>query len=165
MTAGSTRRTPLRRFTQATRTNRKATIGVALMAIFFYFALFPGLLAHQSPTAYSPHITAPPSAAHWLGTDNIGADIYAQVIDGTRNVMILAIAVGALTTAVAMVIGVTAAYLGGVWDGVLNLVTDVLLVIPIFPLLIIIAGYFPNAGNDVLIVVLSFTGWSYTARA
>ena len=78
--------------------------------------------------------------------------------------MILAIAVGALTTAVAMVIGVAAAYLGGLWDSVLNFVTDVLLVIPIFPLLIIVAAYFPNAGNDVLILVLSFTGWSYTAR-
>ncbi|MGH3156240.1 MAG: ABC transporter permease [Streptosporangiaceae bacterium] len=162
--AGPRRGTALRRFVQAIRTNRKATIGVVLMAIFIFVSLFPGLLAHQSPTAYSTHIMAPPSAAHWLGTDNIGADIYAQVIDGTRNVVILAVAVGALTTTVAMVIGVAAAYLGGVWDGVLNFVTDVLLVIPIFPLLIIVASYFPNAGNDVLILVLSFTGWSYTAR-
>jgi peptide/nickel transport system permease protein len=65
---------------------------------------------------------------------------------------------------VAMLIGVAAAYLGGVWDSVLNFVTDVLLVIPIFPLLIIIAAYLPNAGNNVLILVLAFTGWSYTAR-
>ncbi len=161
---GPRRRTALHRFTGAIRTNRKATIGVVLMAIFIFVSLFPGLLAHQSPTAFSSDITGPPSAAHWLGTDNIGADIYAQVIDGTRNVMILAIAVGALTTAVAMVIGVAAAYLGGLWESVLSFVTDVLLVIPIFPLLIIIAAYFPNAGNIELILVLSFTGWSYTAR-
>lgn len=162
--AGQRRRTALNRITRAIRTNRKATIGVVLMAIFIFVALFPGLVSHTDPNAVTNHVFAHPSAAHWLGTDNLGRDIYAQVIDGTRNVLILALAVGLLTTTVAMLIGVAAAYLGGLWDSVLNFVTDVLLVIPIFPLLIIIAAYLPNAGNNVLILVLTFTGWSYTAR-
>jgi|HubBroStandDraft_6_1064221.scaffolds.fasta_scaffold20508_3 peptide/nickel transport system permease protein len=162
--SGPHRRSAQNRITKAIRTNRKATIGVGLMAVFIFVALFPGLLAHQDPNAISNHVFAHPSAAHWLGTDNLGRDLYAQVIDGTRNVLILALAVGLLTTVVAMLIGVAAAYLGGVWDSVLNFVTDVLLVIPIFPLLIIIAAYLPNAGNNVLILVLTFTGWSYTAR-
>jgi peptide/nickel transport system permease protein len=162
--SGPDRRSALRRVTKAVRTNRKATIGVVLMAIFILVALFPGLITHQSPSAISTHVFAHPSAAHWLGTDNLGRDIYAQVIDGTRNVLVLALAVGLLSTVVATLIGVAAAYLGGVWDSVLNFVTDVLLVIPIFPLLIIIAAYLPNAGNSVLILVLTFTGWSFTAR-
>jgi peptide/nickel transport system permease protein len=162
--SGPDRRGALRRVTKAIRTNRKATIGVVLMAIFIFVALFPGLITHQSPSAISTHVFAHPSAAHWLGTDNLGRDIYAQVIDGTRNVLVLALAVGLLSTAVATLIGVAAAYLGGIWDNVLNFVTDVLLVIPIFPLLIIIAAYLPNAGNSVLILVLTFTGWSFTAR-
>jgi peptide/nickel transport system permease protein len=157
-------RSALNRITRAIRTNRKATIGVVLMAIFIFVALFPGLFAHQNPNTVTTQVFARPSAAHWLGTDNLGRDIYAQVIDGTRSVLILALAVGLLTTAVAILIGVAAAYLGGVWDSVLNFVTDVLLIIPIFPLLIIIAAYLPNAGNYVLILVLALTGWSYTAR-
>ncbi len=162
--SGPDRRSALRRVTKAVRTNRKATIGVVLMAIFVFVALFPGLITHQSPSAISTHVFAHRSAAHWLGTDNLGRDIYAQVIDGTRNVLVLALAVGLLSTVVATLIGVAAAYLGGVWDSVLNFLTDVLLVIPIFPLLIIIAAYLPNAGNSVLILVLTFTGWSFTAR-
>jgi peptide/nickel transport system permease protein len=162
--SGPHRQSALHSITKAIRTNRKATIGVVLMTVFIFVALFPGLLAHQDPNAISNHIFAHPSAAHWLGTDNLGRDLYAQVIDGTRSVLILALAVGLLTTVVAMLIGVAAAYLGGLWDSVLNFVTDVLLVIPIFPLLIIIAAYLPNAGNKVLILVLTFTGWSYTAR-
>jgi peptide/nickel transport system permease protein len=134
------------------------------MVVFVFVAIFPGLLARQNPGTVTTHVFAHPSAAHWLGTDNLGRDIYAQVIDGTRNVLILALAVGLLTTTVATLIGVAAAYLGGVWDSVLNFVTDVLLIIPIFPLLIIIAAYLPNSGNYVLILVLAFTGWSYTAR-
>jgi peptide/nickel transport system permease protein len=161
---GARHRSALNRIGKAIRTNRKATIGVVLMAIFIIVALFPGLFAHQDPNTATTQVLARPSAAHWLGTDNLGRDVYAQVIDGTRNVLILALAVGFLTTVVAMLIGVAAAYLGGVWDSVLNFVTDVLLVIPIFPLLIIIAAYLPNAGNNVLILVLTFTGWSYTAR-
>jgi peptide/nickel transport system permease protein len=162
--SGPQGRSALRRITKAVRTNRKATIGVALMAIFVFVALFPSLITHQSPDEISRQVFAHPSAAHWLGTDNLGRDVYAQVIYGTRNVLILALAVGFLSTAVATLIGVAAAYLGGVWDSVLNFVTDVLLVIPLFPLLIIIAAYLPNAGNSVLILVLTFTGWSYTAR-
>jgi peptide/nickel transport system permease protein len=158
------RRSAQNRITKAIRTNRKATIGVVLMAVFIFVALFPGVLAHQDPNLVTTHVFAHPSAAHWLGTDNLGRDVYAQVIDGTRNVLILAIAVGLLTTVLAMLIGVAAAYLGGLWDSVLNFVTDVLLVIPLFPLLIIVAAYLPGAGNDVLILVLTFTGWSYTAR-
>jgi peptide/nickel transport system permease protein len=162
--SGAQRGSALRRVTKAIRTNRKATIGVVLMAIFIFVALFPGLLTSQNPNTISTQVFAHPSAAHLLGTDNLGRDVYAQVIDGTRNVLILAISVGLLTTVIAMLIGVAAAYLGGVWDSVLNFVTDVLLVIPLFPLLIIIAAYVPTAGNAVLILVLTFTGWSYTAR-
>jgi peptide/nickel transport system permease protein len=65
---------------------------------------------------------------------------------------------------IAMLIGVAAAFYGGLWDGSLSLVTDVLLVIPLFPLLIVIAAYVQNAGTLVLVVVLTLTGWSYTAR-
>jgi peptide/nickel transport system permease protein len=162
--SGPHRWSALHGITKAIRTNRKATIGVVLMAVFIFVALFPGLLAHQDPNAITNHVFAHPSAAHWLGTDNLGRDVYAQVIDGTRNVLILALAVGLLTTTVAMLIGVAAAYLGGLWDSVLNFVTDVLLVIPIFPLLIIIGAYLPGAGNNILILVLTFTGWSFTAR-
>src|SRR5262249_56464847 len=78
---------------------------------------------------------------HWLGTTAFGQDMFAQVVYGTRPVLLIAFGVGLLATIVAMLIGVAAAYLGGAWDGTLNVITDVLLVIPLFPLLIIIGSY------------------------
>ena len=90
--------------------------------------------------------------------------MFSQLIWGTRQSLIIAFAVGALATAVAVVVGVSAAYLRGAWDGVLSLVTDVLLVIPIFPLIIVIAAYLKNAGTVVMIIVLGALGWSYGAR-
>ena len=63
-----------------------------------------------------------------------------------------------------VLIGVTAAYRGGVTDGVLSLFTDLFLVIPAFPLVVVIAAYSKNGGNTILIAVLVVTGWSYGAR-
>ena len=148
---------------RAVTSNRKATAGAVLLLVFIVVALVPGLIAHQSPTAiFRPKLGI--SAHHQLGTTALGQDMYAQVIYGTRPVLEIAFGVGLGATIIAMLIGVAAAYLGGAWDSVLNLITDVLLVIPLFPLLIVLARYLNGAGTLVMIVVITATGWSYTAR-
>jgi len=153
-----------RRIWRAVRRNRKATAGAILLLFFCFLALFPGLIAHDSPTAEIYGRSMGVSSAHLLGTTAYGQDLFAQVVWGTRQVMIIAFGAGLAATAIAAIIGVTAAYVGGATDGVLNLITDVLLVIPLFPLLIVIAAYVQNSGTLVLITVLTLTGWSYTAR-
>ncbi len=154
----------LRRMARAITANRKATAGAVLLAIFSFVALFPGLIAHDDPTADIYPRSLGPSAHHLLGTTAFGQDMFAQVIYGARPVLEIALAVGLGATIIAMLIGVAAAYLGGAWDGGLNLLTDVLLVIPLFPLLIVIATYLHGAGTTVMIAVLIVTGWSFTAR-
>jgi peptide/nickel transport system permease protein len=149
---------------QAVRSNRKATVGTALLALFVLVSLFPGVIAHDNPgaDAYAPRLGL--TTAHLLGTTAQGQDMFAQLVWGTRTVMIIAFVVGLAATGIAVLIGVAAAYLGGLWDGSLSVLTDVLLVIPLFPLLIIIAGYAHGASTLVLIVVITLTSWSYTAR-
>jgi peptide/nickel transport system permease protein len=153
----------LRRMARAITSNRKATAGAVLLLIFIVIALIPGVIAHESPTTYYQRGLGL-SANHLLGTTALGQDLFAQVIYGTRPVLEIAFGVGLGATIIAMLIGVTAAYLGGIWDGALNLFTDVLLVIPLFPLLIVLARYLNGAGTVVMIVVITATGWSYTAR-
>jgi peptide/nickel transport system permease protein len=154
----------LRRMARAITANRKATVGALLLLLFTFVALFPGLIAHDNPQAEIYPRSQTPSAQHWLGTTSFGQDMFSQVIYGTRPVLLIAVGVGLLATFVAMLIGVAAAYLGGAWDGTLNVITDVLLVIPLFPLLIIIGSYLHGAGTTVMIAVIAATGWSYTAR-
>jgi peptide/nickel transport system permease protein len=153
-----------RRIWRAIRRNRKATAGVILLLFFCFLGLFPGLIAGDNPNAEIYGRSMGISSAHPLGTTAYGQDIFAQVVWGTREVLIIAFGAGLAATAIAAIIGVTAAYVGGATDGVLNLITDVLLVIPLFPLLIVIAAYVQNSGTVVLIAVLTLTGWSYTAR-
>jgi peptide/nickel transport system permease protein len=163
-----TRRLPssqaLNRIGRAVRSNRKATAGTVLLVIFILVALFPGLIAHDNPNAdaFAPHLGL--SSAHLLGTTAYGQDMWAQLVWGTRNVLTIAFVVGLGATAIAVLVGIAAAYLGGLWDGSLSVITDVLLVIPLFPLLIVIAGYAHGGTTLVLIVVITATSWSYTAR-
>src|ERR1700678_799496 len=115
-----TRRLPssqaLNRIGRAVRSNRKATAGTILLVIFILVALFPGVIAHDSPTldAFKPHLGL--SLAHLLGTTAYGQDMFAQLVWGTQNVMIIAFTAGLATTAIAVLIGVAGASLGGLWD-------------------------------------------------
>jgi peptide/nickel transport system permease protein len=152
------------RFLRAVTSNGKATAGAILLVLFVVLALFPGLFAHDDPSAQAYDRNLGPSAQHLFGTTGTGQDVFAQAVYGTRQVLEIAFGAGLASTLIAAAIGVAAAYLGGFWDGALNLFTDVVLVIPLFPLLIVIAAYVHNSGTLVLITLLTFTGWAYTAR-
>jgi oligopeptide/dipeptide ABC transporter ATP-binding protein len=144
--------------------NKKALVGVLLLLVFTVLAIFPGQIAPYNGQAeiFTPALG--PSRQHLLGTTAYGQDIFSQVIWGTRLSVVIALAVGGLATALAVLVGVSAGYLGGATDGFLSLVTDVILVLPIFPLIIVIAAYEKNAGLLTLVVVLGVLGWSYGAR-
>lgn len=144
--------------------NRKAVAGLAILAVFVVVALIPGLLAPYDPHAQIFDQILPPSRAHLLGTTGNGQDIFSQLIWGTRESLVIAIVAGMLATTLSLIIGVSAAYLGGVADHVLSLFTDVFLVIPTLPLMIVVAAYARNGGLAVLIGVIVITGWSYGAR-
>jgi oligopeptide/dipeptide ABC transporter ATP-binding protein len=152
------------RLGRALRRSRKGTAGAAMLLFFVVLAIFPGEIAPYSPTFIGFPRGLGPSAAHWLGTTSQGQDIYSQLIWGTRQSLTIALAAGGLATLISVLVGVSAAYLGGIKDGILSLITDVLLVIPILPLIIVIAAYLHGAGLTDMIIVLGALGWSYGAR-
>ncbi|HEX6680598.1 MAG TPA: ABC transporter permease, partial [Gaiellaceae bacterium] len=144
--------------------NRKALVGVGLLVFFLVLAIFPGEIAPDDPRAKIFPRGLGPSVHHLLGTTAYGEDVFSQLIWGTRQSVLIAFAVGGLATLIAVLVGVTAGYLGGMTDGILSLITDVILVIPIFPLIIVIAAYERNSGFVTLVLVLGALGWSYGAR-
>lgn len=145
--------------------NRKALVGAILLAMFVIVALFPRLFTSVSdPNASQFEQMLPPGPGHLLGTTAFGQDIWAQLVWGTRPSLFVAVVAGALASIISVLVGVTAAYLGGVADDLLSLLTDVFLVLPAFPLIIVIAAYAGGGGMTVVIGVLVVTGWSYGAR-
>jgi peptide/nickel transport system permease protein len=105
-----------------------------------------------------------PSAQHWFGTTQVGQDVLSQVLTGIRLTLELALLVGVIVTVLSVLIGVTSAFLGGIWDDILSLITNVFLVIPALPLLVVLLGYLSNQGQTPTIFVLSLLGWPWGAR-
>src|ERR1700722_13917441 len=145
--------------------NRKANLGLALFGFFLIVSIFPGLFTTDhdpdTPGAFRPALGV--SGAHLLGTTSLGQDVYSQLIYGARQSLEIAVIAGAFATVLSVLIGVSAAYIGGIVDDVLSLFTNVVLILPTFPLIIILARY-AGQSNTVMITVLVVTGWSYGAN-
>lgn len=144
--------------------NRKALAGVVLLGIFALVAILAPVISPYDPHSLQFQQILGPSREHLLGTTGNGQDIFSQLLWSTRQSLLLAIAAGFMATVISVVVGVSAAYLGGLWDHLLNLFTDVFLVIPTLPLMIVVAAYAKSGGVAVLIAVIVITGWSYGAR-
>ena len=152
-----------RRFIRAVLGNRKAVAGALILLLMAFVAAFPGLIAPDDPQAslYGPNLGA--SSAHLLGTTQLGQDVFSQLIWGTRLTLVVTVVVSVIATFISMIIGVTAAYVGGVTDRVLTVVTDVFLILPVLPLLILLSAYL-TPGVSSLIIVLTITSWAFQAR-
>jgi peptide/nickel transport system permease protein len=144
-----------------------AKAGAILLGIFILIGIIGPLFTPYDPSYQDPTLSAslrPPSSAHLLGTTQSGQDVFSQLLVGIRLTLELAFIVGAIATILAVLVGVTAAFLGGVWDEILTLATNVFLVIPALPLLIVLLGELPQKGQTATIVVLSLLGWPWGAR-
>ena len=142
----------------------KIRLGAGILGFFVLVAIFGPLIFTQNPRAYSNDSLAPPSAAHWLGTTQVGQDVFAQVVYGTRVTLLVGFSVGLVATALAVVIGLSAGYFGGLIDDVLSLLMNVFLLIPALPLAIVLGGYLTVRGPIPVTIVLTITGWAFGAR-
>jgi peptide/nickel transport system permease protein len=145
----------------------KAKFGAVLFGVFVLAAIIGPEVSPYDPSYANPDpslLMAHPSAQHLLGTTQTGQDVLSQLLDGIRQTILLAMVVGIIATALSVIVGVTSAFLGGVWDEFLSLVTNVFLVIPALPLLILLLGYLSGRGQWPTIIVLSVLGWPWGAR-
>jgi peptide/nickel transport system permease protein len=143
--------------------------GVAGIVFFFGMVLLallaPFVADHASATDFNLLATRQaPSWHHLFGTTDQGSDVWAQVVWGARRSLLLGAAAGVLATVVAATLGIFAAYVGGVVDEILMLITNVFLVIPAIPLLIDITAFLHTRGMLVMILVIGGLLWSMEAR-
>ena len=107
----------------------------------------------------------PPSAAHWLGTDFQGRDVWMQVVHGGKDVLIVGFLTGIIATFTAITLGSLSAVLGGWFDSLVMWFTDVWLTIPQFPLLAVIAVFVKLTDAWALALILSLFAWPSLTRA
>ena len=105
-----------------------------------------------------------PSSDHWLGTDRFGRDVLALVLISLPVSLTVAFLAGALSTVLGVIVGFTAGYKGGKLDSFLRTITDMFIVIPTLPLIIILAANTRNLGSVRLALVLAAFSWPFAAR-
>jgi peptide/nickel transport system permease protein len=169
--------------------NPKVIAGLVMLAPFVVVAIIGRWIAPYSPnrtdlqnwvqhvlvpgtgpgtgvsTQYYP-LPLPPSPAHWLGTTVFAQDVLSQLLVSAQATLFVGLLAAVIATALSVIFGVSAGYLGGYADEGLSLVANVFLAIPGLPLLIVLAGYAPSAGSSIMLVavIIAVTAWAYSAR-
>jgi peptide/nickel transport system permease protein len=146
------------------RVNPKTGTGLGILGFFVLIAVIGPWIAPYDPSAMGPDLLRPPSAAHPFGTTQTGQDIFSQILVGTRGVLVVGLVAGLIATVLSVLVGVTAGFLGGTADEVLSALSNVFLVVPALPLIIIVVSFLPDASDLVIALAISATGWAWGAR-
>src|SRR5947209_9498859 len=167
----------------------KVIAGLVILGVFSVVAIIGRWITPYSPNAthsqnWVQHVLVPgtggdsgfpasyyplpygPSAAHWLGTTVFAQDVWSQLLASTQATMFVGLLAAAIATALSIIFGVSAGYIGGATDEGLSLIANVFLASPGLPLLIVLADYVPSAGSSIFLVaaIIAVTTWAYSAR-
>ncbi len=153
----------LREFWYIYSRNKLGVIGLAILTIYIAIAILAPVIAPYDPKARIGSPMEPPSPKHLLGTDELGRDILSLVIYGTRISLLVGVLAATITMIIGTLIGILAGYFGKFIDDILMRITDLFLVIPGLPLIIVLAVVLgPSIWNIILVIAL--ISWPTTAR-
>jgi ABC-type dipeptide/oligopeptide/nickel transport system permease subunit len=142
--------------------NPMSAFGIVLLTAIVLVTLLAPLLTSQDPTIPMSLPGQAPSWTNPMGTTDQGYSVYTQVIHGGRISLMVALAATVMT--ISIVLGLLAAYKGGVVDDVINLAANVFIVIPTLPLLIVISAFLDQTGPWTMAVIIGLTSWAIETR-
>jgi peptide/nickel transport system permease protein len=139
-------------------------VGAVIMAVFVFAAIFANVLTGYDPVATNAALSlAPPSAAHWLGADFMGRDVYARIVYGARISLAVGLGSTTLGCSIGVALGLASGYLGGWVDLIIQRITDVLQGMPLLVLALVMAASLgPSLTNT--IIAISIPLIPYSAR-
>lgn len=140
------------------RWSGKLAVGLFLSLGIIAFAIIAPFFT-QSPTSTENARYLPPSTEHWLGTNHLGIDIFAQLANGGSGSLMVGLVAGSIALVLSLIFGIIAGYSGGWTDEVLRLITNVMLVIPGLPLVIVVSAYLSTRSLWIVACILGFTAW------
>jgi peptide/nickel transport system permease protein len=152
---------------RAWRAFRRHVPAVVSLAVFVTLAVAcaaaPWLAPYPFDAIDLDSVRQPPSLHHWMGTDDLGRDVFTRVLYGGRVSIFIGVLAAAVGASLGTTVGALAGYYGGIVDNVLMRVTDVVYAIPTLPLLIILSSY-TRAAAASMVLVVGFLSWMATAR-
>jgi peptide/nickel transport system permease protein len=147
------------------RYNGEFAFGALIMLVVVGMSLASFFSPYSAIDTYLQPMDVPPSAAYWFGTNSRGQDIFWQLTFALRNTLAFGFVVALLSRVISLTVGLISGYMGGIVDRVLMSINDTFIVIPLFPLLVLL--YFVLRDDMtwfVLALVMSLLGWAYDAR-
>jgi peptide/nickel transport system permease protein len=144
--------------------NPLALLGLVIIALLCLVAIFAPFIATHDPLLQDlDNALKPPSGAHWLGTDELGRDIYSRIVHGARVTLYIVALVSITVGPIGLAVGATAGYLGGWADTVLMRITDLFLSFPSLVLTLAFAAAL-GPGLDHAVLAIALTAWPPIAR-
>ncbi|MDH5440689.1 MAG: ABC transporter permease [Candidatus Bathyarchaeota archaeon] len=156
------------RFLREVTSSIRGKVGFSVTLVFVLMATIGPIVLPLEFTSFNlEKAYSPPSFEHPLGCDYFGRDVLRMIIAGSREVLMVGILAALLTTAIALIIGLTAGFMSGVFDATLMTIADIVLTIPGFPLLLVLASTVLSKAMDPLSLagVLSITAWAGLSRS
>lgn len=142
--------------------DKSAQVGLIIILILLLFAVIAPFFT-RDPQAFSKSILSEPGTSHYLGTNDLGQDIFSRLLYGLRTSMFVSISVGILATSISVLVGVCSGFIGGIFDTVVMRIIDAFLVMPAILILILVSAFVkPNILS--LIVMISLLHWPGGAR-
>jgi len=140
-------------------------IGISLLLPPTLLGLF-GPLMIQKETTFAGSTTAdmPPSSVHLLGTDSLGRDVFAVLVYSIGNSYSIGILAGVFSELIGLTVGLVGGYRGGIPDGILASFTNIFMVIPTWPLLVVLAAYVRVMTLEAICLIIAVFGWAASAR-
>jgi len=143
--------------------NNRGLAGLMLLSIPIAMALFPQLIAPYNPWETTGAPFEPPSWKHLLGTNDMGQDIFSELVYGARISLLVGFTAAAATVVLGTVIGLIAGYVGGIIDEILLTITDTMMLIPVLPFMILLASMLGQGYQNIVLVITIFS-WPSVAR-
>ncbi|GAB3644669.1 ABC transporter permease [Glycomyces tarimensis] len=145
--------------------NRKVVIGMSIVLLLLLLGVLGPFFLSSSPNEYVGPKSEAPSGEFWFGTTYFGQDVFAQFVHGLRSSYLVGALGGGIAFVIGLTIGFTAGYRGGLIDEFLNMVTNVVLVLPALAVLIVISSYLEVRGVISQAVIIGLFSWPWVARA
>lgn len=143
--------------------NIQLKVGIILLFLLLLIAILGPMFAPYSPKLLNDDLLAPPSSQYILGTDNLGHDIFSQILYGASTSLRIGFIAAMISAVIGVVIGGVAGFFGGVVDQILNELMNVFLMLPTFFLILLIIATFGSSMLNVMIVI-GLTSWVGNAR-
>ena len=143
--------------------HKAGVVSLVIVAVIIVFSVLAPFISPYDPNAINPEFSAPPSAAHLLGTDSIGRDMLSRLLYGTRVSLLVGFLATVLSTGIGVILGLIAGYFGGIVDMIIMRFTDMVMSFP-YILLILVAGAIFEPGMWNIILILGFVDWPGVTR-